>query len=120
LEEDTAGVADFKREVDEGFDEALAEVTAELAAVPVPGAVPLPGLEPAAYPEPGEDVPFLPPRAPGEPNPLQEKLELAADGSAGPDGTEEDAIDDFAPDPAMNWGPRRPKLPGRGTPRDET
>jgi hypothetical protein len=113
-------VSAFKKEVDAGFDEALAEVTAELAAVPVPGAIPLPGLEPAAYPDPGEDVPFLPPPVPGDPGPLQEKLDLAHDASAAGEGIEEDAIIEFAPDPAMNWGPRRLKLPGRGVPRDET
>jgi hypothetical protein len=110
----------FKREVDAGFDEALAEVTAELAAVPVPAAIPLPGLGPAAYPEPGEDVPFLPPPAGGEPSPLQEKLDLATEAPAHGDGTDEDAIVEFAPDPGMDWGPRRPKLPGRGAQRDET
>jgi hypothetical protein len=123
VREDRSGadeVSAFKKEVDAGFDEALAEVTAELAAVPVPGAGPLPGLEPAAYPEPGEDVPFLPPPAPGDPNPLQERLELAADAAAEGDGEGEDAIVEFAPDPAMDWGPRRPKLPGRGAPRDDS
>jgi hypothetical protein len=120
VEEDAAGVADFKREVDEGFEEVLAEVASALDSVSLSEPIPLPGLEPAAYPEPGEDVPFLPPPAPGDPNPLQERLELAADAAAGGDGEGEDAIVEFAPDPAMDWGPRRPKLPGRGAPRDDT
>jgi hypothetical protein len=113
-------VSAFKEQVDAGFDEALAEVTAELAAVPVPGAIPLPGFEPAAYPDPGEDVPFQPSGAPDDPNPLQEELDLATEASAAAEERERDAIIEFAPDPTMDWGPRRPKLPGRGVARDET
>jgi hypothetical protein len=123
VREDGSGadeVSAFKKEVDASFDEALAEVTAELAAVPIPGVIPLPGIEPAAYPDPGEDVPFLPPAGPRDPHPLQEELELAADVAGDGDRPDEDAIVEFAPDPAMNWGPRMPRLPGRGAPRDDT
>ena len=99
-------VSAFKREVDAGFDEALAEVTAALAAVPGPVTLPLPGLEPAAYPDPREDTPVLPSHAGDDPNPLQERLDLATDTSTDDDMTKEDAITEFAPDPRMVWGPR--------------
>jgi hypothetical protein len=104
VEEDVTKVADFKKEVDEGFDEALAEVSAAIAAVPLPAAMTLPGLESLA-PADREDPDMLPqPRGP-EPNPLQERFALRGDEEDG-DG----AIDSFAPDPSVDWGPHWPKL----------
>ncbi|MDP9234148.1 MAG: hypothetical protein M3P01_06305 [Actinomycetota bacterium] len=109
MEEDAAGVADFKREVDEGFDDALADVSAAFAAIPLPAAMTLPGLEPPPSPKAHvPDAEVL--QAPGgDPNPLQERLDL---------GTEEghvvqdrdDAINSFAPDGTINWGPHWRKL----------
>jgi hypothetical protein len=105
VEDDAAEVGDFKKEVDEGFDEALAEATAAIAAVPLPAAMTLPGLEPFA-PADRED-PDVPPAQPAvpEPNPLQERLDLRGDGQEG-----DDAINSFAPDPSIDWGPHWPKL----------
>ena len=115
MEDDAAEVADFKKEVDEDFDEVLAEVSAAIAAVPLPAAMTLPGLEPLA-PADREDPDMPPERAVPEPNPLQERLDLRGDGEDG-----DDAIDSFAPDPSIDWGPHWPKLtrhddePSRGS-----
>ena len=114
MDEDAAGVADFKKEVDDGFDEALAEVSAAIAAVPLPVPMTLPGLEAPSSPDPSDPDMDVAQAQPPEPNPLQERLALR-----GVDG--EDGIDSFAPDPSIDWGPHWPKLtrdddePGRDT-----
>jgi hypothetical protein len=105
VENDAAEVADFKKEVDEGFDEALAEVSAAIAAVPLPAAMTLPGFEPLA-PADGDDPDLSPPQpAVPETNPLQERLDLRGDDEDG-----DDTITSFAPDPSIDWGPHWPKL----------
>ncbi|HEX3326650.1 MAG TPA: hypothetical protein VHV50_06620 [Actinomycetota bacterium] len=109
MEEDAAGVADFKREVDEGFDDALADVSAAFAAIPLPAAMTLPGLEPASSPEVlVPDAEVL--QAPGQdPHPLQGRLDLGTEeGHAVQDC--DDAINSFAPDGTVNWGPHWRKL----------
>jgi hypothetical protein len=109
VQEDAAGVADFKREVDEGFDDALADVSAAFAAIPLPAAMTLPGLEPPRSPEaPVPDVEVL--QAPGrDPNPLQERLDLGAEEDRLVQDRD-DAINSFAPDGTINWGPHWRKL----------
>jgi hypothetical protein len=102
VHEDAAGVADFKRAVDEGFDDALAEVTAAIEAVPV--AMTLPGLEPPPSPLGHEPAVEAPQSAEPDPDPLQERLRLDDD----EDG--DDAINSFAPDASIDWGPRGLKL----------
>ena len=107
---DAERFVNLKREVDEGFDEALAEVTAALAAVPEAVAVPLPGFEPAGVlsnelTEAAEDSVPDPvssePRSPDDAS--HEQLEFGI-------GLDDDPIVAFAPDPGVNWGPRRPTL----------
>jgi hypothetical protein len=112
---ETESVTGLKREVGKEFDQVLAEVTAELAAVPIGVDVPFPGLEPESSGGSGgsERVAQDVVEATGA-NPLQDQLELWGD--SGSDGGEhqDDPITAFAPDPRIDWGPRRPRLPGRG------
>jgi hypothetical protein len=78
MEDDAAEVADFKKEVDQDFDEVLAEVSAAIAAVPLPAAMTLPGLEPLAPPD--REDPDSPPPEPAtpEPNPCKSDWTCAA------------------------------------------
>jgi hypothetical protein len=103
--EDADGVADFKKEVDEGFDQVLAEVAAAVAAVPV--AIPLPGLEPTSDADAQRTTSA--PDAPLETPSLKDQLEL----KLGREESGDDPITAFAPEAELDWGPRRLKLPRR-------
>jgi hypothetical protein len=105
----------LKREVGQELDEVLAEVTAELAAVPIGVDVPLLGLEPESSGGSGDSERFAQDvvEATGA-NRLQDQLELWGDSGSDGGDHKDDPITAFAPDPRIDWGPRRPRLPGRG------
>jgi hypothetical protein len=109
--DDTDGVADFKKEVDEGFDQALAEVAAAVAAVPVPMA--LPGLEPTSDADTYSAHVPIAPEAPLKTPTLRDQLRLKLGREEREEGGD-DPITAFAPEAELDWGPRRLKLTGRG------
>lgn len=105
---------DFRHELDEEFDQALAEVNAALASVPLAIAVPLPGFEVATENSPETQPESAAPPSPVHPkHPLQGRLDLGSFCASESDN-DDDPIAAFAPDPAIDWGPHRPMLTHRG------
>jgi hypothetical protein len=115
---DAERVHEFRQELGKDFDKALADVTRALASVPRAIAVPLPGFE--ASPESDLDeerASRTPSSLDAQNNPYQGQFDLWTSPSQG-DGVD-DPIDAFAPDPAIDWGPRRPTLTHRNdTPKE--
>jgi hypothetical protein len=114
---ETERFRDLRQEAEEGFDRALAEVTAQLAAVPTVVTLRLPGFEPdtdsTKEPSPEQSKRAVPPTASTHRNPLQEQLNLGfLPNSEGLDDAD-DPISAFAPHSGINWGPRRLKLTHR-------
>jgi hypothetical protein len=116
---DTERFDDFKQGISKDFDEALAEVTAALASVPVATAVPLPGFEPDEERASEEEPLSLDPPSPvhgANSRPGQLDLWTVPDAEG---MSVDDPIAAFAPDPGIDWGPRRPSLTRRtDTPKE--
>jgi hypothetical protein len=115
---DTERLDDFKQGLSKDFEEALAEVTAALASVPVATAVSLPGFEPHEERGSEEEPESLDPPSPVHGANIPGQLDLWTAPHA--EGTSvDDPIAAFAPDPGIDWGPRRPSLTRRtDTPKE--